>query len=200
MSRLMLVRQAKPLIVTAAVVSALTLAGCGSDTAAPTSSVTAVTSPASSADQCLVGQWVVDLQTLAPQTSSLIKDLTNPQMSGSIGVTFTPTALTAQYAAKLQAQQQTPAKPTTAIVVTMSGASRSDYTANGTTLAVSKPSGVVKSQKTTTVAGKSQRTDATELFSPITDFTSESLAYSCTGNSLRLSNMAGFSMSASRKG
>ncbi|MGV1035669.1 MAG: hypothetical protein ACOYD0_01425 [Candidatus Nanopelagicales bacterium] len=184
----------------AGVASALVLAGCGSNAATPSSSTAADTSPASSGDQCLVGQWDVDLQTLAPQASSLIKDLTNQQMSGSVEVTFTPTRLTAQYSVKLQARQQTSGKPAAAIVVTMRGTSRSNYTANGTTMAVSKPSGAVKSQQTTTVAGKSRTTDATKLFSPITDFTSESLAYSCTGNSLRLSNMAGFSMSASRRG
>lgn len=198
-SQLMVSRRAWLWLAPATLAAIVALAGCGSDSASPSSSTTGRASTNNSGDACLVGQWNVDLQTLGPQATSLIKGLTDPQMSGSVGVTFTATTVTAKYAARLQAQQQPAGKPASAIVVEMNGTTRSDYTANGTTIAVSKASGAVKAKQTTTVAGKSRTTDATELFSPITDFTSESVAYSCTGNSLRLSNMAGFSMSASRQ-
>lgn len=184
-------------------------AGCGSTAeSSPSQSASASKSASTSVspsggnvapgDECLVGAWNVDMNDLALHVPRLIQGGTTATASGSIGFVFNAATVKANYAAVVTIEQALDRKPTASVVAKTTGLAEARYAANGTTMLLSGGRNQIKTTQAVTVNGKTTAPNIPFDLEALTDFTSDTVAYSCSSDLLRLANRSGFAVTANR--
>lgn len=139
------------------------------------------------------------MRLFASNAGAAVPGLTRRAASGSINIGVTPETFTTTFDAMLSGSQPAQGdKQSAQYDVQLAGGSTASYSANAATLAMSDPSGAINVTAKVTVDGKSTAVDDVTIFEPLGAFTSGTVAYTCTGDSMTVTNQAGVSLNATR--
>lgn len=182
-------------VFTAVCVAAM-LGACSASVSSPvpTASSDRPRSPAA----CLVGGWQVNPAAFAVSARDVMPGTEVGTLTGDVSLGFTDTQMTATFNGALKAVASGTADAPTAVLVDMRGASTATYAATSSTFALSDGnSAIVLTASTTTGGVTKEQTDVTR-YEPLTNFSSGTVAYSCNGSSLVLTNQSGMVLTATR--
>ena len=177
---------------------ALVLTACSSSPDASGSA--SPSASASNSAACLVGSWAVDSSQFATAADDVLTTTANGSLAGEVSLGFTESQMTATYNAKFTAKQPDSASKTVSdLSVEMRGGSTASYMANPSTLALSGGNSAIVLTVTTTTNGVTRTIKDVKPYQPLVSFSSGTVAYSCNGTSLYLTNQGGMVLAATRK-
>lgn len=177
-------------------VGALILAGCSSNATSTASASPSSTDPAS----CLIGSWIVNNAQFADAADDVLTSTAAGQLTGEVGLGFTPTELTTTYNATFTAKEPAPdGKSASDLKVEMHGGSSAAYVANQSTMSLSGGNSTIVVTATSTANGVTKTIQDVRPYQPLVSFSSGTVAYTCNNGSLFLTNQAGMVLTATRK-
>ena len=186
----------KRLVWVAIAAGALALTACSSSANNSGSQTPSPTDPAA----CLVGSWAVTNSLFADAADDVLTTTANGTLTGEVGLGFTQDQFTTTYNAQFTAKQpDSAAKTVSDLSVEMRGGSTATYTANPSTLSVSGGNSAISLTATSTLNGVTRTIKDVKPYEPLVSFTTGTVAYTCNGTSLYLTNQAGMVLTATRK-
>ncbi len=172
----------------------MVLAGCGS-----TSGSTPTSSP-SDPSKCLIGSWTVSGPQYASAADDVLNGATKGSVTGEIGVGFADGRMTTTFNAVYTTKSASDdPKAVQDLSIEMRGGSTAAYVANPSTLSLSGGSSAIAVTATTTSNGVTKQVETVQPYSPLVNFYSGTLAYTCGSTSLYLTNQDGMVLTATRK-
>ncbi len=176
---------------------ALVLAGCSSTSSS--SDVSASPSP-SDPGKCLLGSWTVDPGQFASSADDTIDATVGGTIDGDIGLGFADSQVATTFNAVYRTKQPGGNASVGELSVEMRGGATATYSAGVATLLLSGGNSGIVLTATSTKDGVTNTIKDVRPYRPLINFSSGTVAYTCKGTSLLLTNQNGMVLTAIRKG